>query len=85
MIVQGLGLAVQGNMGSAIRVCNEDKGAQLNLFVKARNNDAELIGMITRGYGGSRYKPKILMDQNLPLLLQNLQRIQMLANQVEMV
>jgi len=84
--IQALGCIVQGNMGSAVRVCSEEKGASCQLFVKARsNNEAELVGSVNKGYGGSRYKPKILIDSNLPQLLANLQKVQMLANQVEMV
>jgi len=43
-IVQALGCTIQGNMSSAIRLYQLDKGAECQIYLKARNNDTDLIG-----------------------------------------
>lgn len=73
-------------MGSAIRICNEEKGAACKLYVSSRQSgEADSIGLITRGFSGARYKARMLVDNHLSKLLAQLQILQLLAMQVEIM
>ena len=67
MGVHALGCTIQSNMGSDVRVCNEEKGAKFELYAKARlSSDTKLTGRITRGFSDTRYKPKMHKGKDLP-------------------
>jgi len=51
-------------MSSAIRLCDQDRGAELHIYLKARNNDTDLIGHVL-GQNGARFNPKMKVDSNL--------------------
>jgi len=72
-------------MSSAIRLVNPELGADCEIFMKARNNDTDLIGHILRGLNNQRVNPTFKIDANLMQLLQDLQKCQTLQMQVEMI
>ena len=82
--VQALGCTIQGNMSCAVRLCQQDKGAECLLYMKARNNDSDLIGNII-GSNGARLKPFFRIDEHLDQLLVYLHRVLLLANVVEII
>jgi len=45
-----------------MRMCNEER-ASATIYLKTRNNESDLIGRIMGSNG--RYKPQIILEQNL--------------------
>ena len=71
-------------MSSAVRLCQQDKGAECLIYMKAKNNDSDLIGNIL-GSNGARLRPIVKVDPFLEQLLVYLHRVLLLANVVEII
>lgn len=80
-----LGCSIKGNLASAIRVCNPNKGGECKIYSKSRSADADLVGSVHKGFNGSRYNFQSSSSHNSPQLLNDLINCQMLQIKVEMI
>ena len=83
--VQTLGCTIQGNMVSAIRLCRPERGAECEIYMKARSNDSDLIGHILTGAHSELHIPRMKIDPHLPQLLKDLIKVQMIQIYVEII
>ena len=70
MVVNSLGCSIALNVASEVRVCQVEKGAAFQLFLRSREYLQDLREeMIKRGYGSDVYTAKVLVDKNLTTLM----------------
>lgn len=70
-----LGTVIQGNSVCAVRTMQPERGAELNIFIKSRANDNDLIGQVLGAH--SRMTPNIKVDANMQVLLKNMKALQL--------
>ena len=83
--VQALGCTIQGNVASAIRLCKPKRGAECEIYIKNRKHETDFIGEILTGSNKKRCVPKIRVDKNLPQLLRDLSKVQIIKIYVELI
>ena len=82
--VQALGCTIQGNIASAVRLCKQES-SEFEVYLKARNNDSDIIGQVIIGPNCARYKYKVKIDPNLVQMFKEMRQSVKLYTYLEMI
>ena len=80
-----LGCKIQANAGAAIKLCKPKRGADCDIYIKSRKHEIDIIGDILIGSNPKTTASRMKIDPNLPQLLRDLNKVQVLKIYVEMI